>query len=368
MALRAFDFSERGARWGYRTHQRGVERWRNRLPFLAQCAVTASVAWMIATHLFSHQLAMFAPIAAVITTGLNHGQRVSRAIEIGIGVTLGVFMGIVFVHFFSTGTWQLLVLILTAMSVATWLGAGNLIAIQAAVQGIVVMTLLTGDGESLSRVLDAFIGVMCAIAASVLLPSASLTRPRRAASETLREAASTLDGIIEALDSDDEEAARHVLDRARRSEQLIQPLREAANESLASARYSALLRHRRGPAEDLASLVAPVDRLLRNLRIVARRCTIATWREERVPDGQRELLSNIADVLRDCAQELEQGQVPRDAVPRIVELGEKSSQIGMGPSMSAVVLLAESRSMLVDLLELCGMDTADAREAIPDME
>ncbi|GAA1718260.1 FUSC family protein [Propioniferax innocua] len=368
MALRAFDFSERSVRWGKRSQQRRVERWRERLPFIVACAITASVAWAIATHLFSHDLALFAPIAAVITVGLNHGQRAARAIEIGVGVTVGVGLGTLFVTLFGVGTWQLVVLIAASMSFATWLGAGNLITIQAAVQGIVVMTLFHGDDQGLTRVLDAVIGSSCAIAASLIMPTASLHRPRRAAAKALTEAAGTIDAICRALRENDEDAGRDVLARARRSESLMEPLRETSRESLASARFSALLRHRRGHAEELAALVAPLDRLLRNLRIVARRCAVALWRHEAVPETHRELLAGIADVLRDCAQELEQGHVPREVRGRLIELAERSAEFEIDRSLSAVVLLAQARSMIIDVLELCGMDSADAREAVPDME
>jgi hypothetical protein len=36
--------------------------------------------------------------------------------------------------------------------------------------------------------------------------------------------------------------------------------------------------------------------------------------------------------------------------------------------MSAVVILAQTRSMVVDLMELTGLDYHEARELIPDME
>lgn len=344
-----------------------MARVRQRTPFILQCGLTAALAWAIATHLFGHAQALFAPIAAVITAGFNHGQRVSRAVEIGIGVTVGVGLGTLFVHLFGAGTWQLLVLVLSSMWFATWLGAGNLITIQAAVQGIVVMTLLRGNDQGVARVLDAFIGALCAVAASVILPTASLHRPRRAAAKALRESADTIDEILKAMRNDDEASGRAVLAKARRSEQLIQPLADAAEESVALTRFSAFLRHRRGPAEELAALVTPLDRLLRNLRIVARRSTVAIWRQERVPEPQKELLAGIAEVLQQCADELDEGHVPRDVIPRVLELAEASAQVELGPTMSAVVMLAESRSMLVDILELCGMDSADAREAIPDM-
>jgi hypothetical protein len=37
-------------------------------------------------------------------------------------------------------------------------------------------------------------------------------------------------------------------------------------------------------------------------------------------------------------------------------------------SMSAVVILAQTRSMVADLMQLTGIEYADARELIPEMD
>lgn len=368
MALRAFDFSERGVRWGLRSQQRRVERWTDRLPFIAQCAIGATLAWAIATYGLGHRMAMLAPIAAVITMGMNYGQRVTRAIEIGIGVIVGIGLGDLFVYVFGVGVWQLFILIMAAMSVATWLGAGNLITTQAAVQGIVVMTLIRGADPGFTRILDAVVGGAVAVIITAIVPAASLSRPRRTAARILRETAGTIDEVCRALAHEDEEAGRRVLAKARRSEELMEPLRVSTSESLASVRYSAVLRHRRGRLEELAALVIPMDRLLRNLRIVARRSTVAMWRDESVPRSHRLLLADLADLLRACADELDAGRIPRSVRPALIDLAKRSAELTMRQSMSAVVLLAQTRSMIIDALELCGMDYADAREAVPDME
>ena len=40
----------------------------------------------------------------------------------------------------------------------------------------------------------------------------------------------------------------------------------------------------------------------------------------------------------------------------------------MEASLSSMVLLAQVRSMLVDLMELCGEEYTDARDSVPDMD
>lgn len=368
MALRAFDFSERGLRWGVRDQQERGSRWWRRFPFIVQCALTGGVAWAIATYLLGHPQAVFAPIAAVICIGLNYGERLTRSVEIGLGVIVGVGLGDLFVYLFGTGVWQIVVMVLVAMSVATWLGAGTLITIQAAVQSMVVMTLLQTGEAGFTRIIDAFVGVLCALAVTLLLPAASLNRPRREAARVLREAAGALDEVYRALAEDDLEIGRKVLARVRRSESLMAPLRSATTEGLAAARVSAVHRHRRGRLEELSALVGPLDRMLRNQRVLVRRCTVAIWRDEPVPLTYRHLLRELAEALRSCAQEFDAGRIPSSVIPQLTAMAQRSSHLPISRTMSAVVLLAQMRSMMVDLLELCGMDSADAHETVPDME
>ena len=52
-------------------------------------AVSAALAWLIATEVVGHDQPFFAPIAAVITLGLTVGQRRRRAMELAIGVAVG---------------------------------------------------------------------------------------------------------------------------------------------------------------------------------------------------------------------------------------------------------------------------------------
>ncbi len=49
-------------------------------------------------------------------------------------------------------------------------------------------------------------------------------------------------------------------------------------------------------------------------------------------------------------------------------MGETSAHLELDATISAVVILAQIRSMTADLLELTGMDYTEARELIPDMD
>ena len=52
--------------------------------------MAASLAWLVATEVVGHPRPFFAPISAVVTLGLTVGQRRRRAIELAIGVSVGI--------------------------------------------------------------------------------------------------------------------------------------------------------------------------------------------------------------------------------------------------------------------------------------
>src|SRR3954464_14564330 len=113
-----------------------AKRWQ-----IAQCALSAGAAWLIAADLLGHQTPFFAPIAAVVSLGSSYGQRLRRVVEVTIGVALGVLIGDLLVQGIGTGWWQLAIIVALAQSVAFLLGGGQLFVNQAAVQSIVVSTL-----------------------------------------------------------------------------------------------------------------------------------------------------------------------------------------------------------------------------------
>lgn len=121
-------------------------------------------------------------------------------------------------------------------------------------------------------------------------------------------------------------------------------------------------------AQAYADLYQPLDRLTRNLRVLARRSYVATWRGNEVPEAYRALTIEVAEVLTFMANEMYDGRLPTAARTRLERIGAASSHLPVTGSLSSVVILAQLRSMLVDLLTLIGVGPATARAAIPDMD
>lgn len=369
LALRAFDLSERTARAGRDSAARRGRRWRGRAFLIVQCAVTAGLAWGAAVTLLGHRAPFFAAVAAIITLGSSYGQRLGRAIQVAVGVAVGVLVGEVFLHVFGTGIWQVVLVCAVAMSLATLVGAGNLMVTQAGVQAIIVTALpASATGSGFGRWLDAAIGCALALVVATIAPGGPVRRPLVLAAEVMRDAGATLRAAARALRERDAEAAEAVLERARGSEAGLDALDDAAAEGLAVVRGSPFRRRQRQQVRSYAELAEPLDRMVRNLRVLARRTAIATWRGNDVPAGYLTLMDDVAGVIEYMAREMDEGRLPAAARARLLELGRASSRLPHAPSISAVVVLAQLRSMLADLLGVVGVDAATARAEIPDLD
>jgi uncharacterized membrane protein YgaE (UPF0421/DUF939 family) len=356
--------SDRAWRRGRLSVAARVTRLRSKLWMVGQCALAAGVAWILANVLLGHSSPFFAPIAAVVCLGTSYGQRLRRIAELTAGVSVGIGVGDLFSHAFGRGTWQVAVVVALAMTSAILLDAGALMTSQAAVQSIVVTTLLPLDG-GLSRILDALIGGAVALVAATIVPGAPLRRPRQEAAGVARELARLLTlGRKSALEQD-EDMAKETLDRARETESLLGGLRAAAAEGLEVVRVSPLRRHTSHRVRSIADLVEPLDRALRTTRVLLRRIVVAARLSETMPPDYLDLLDDLAEVTRDIAGELAANRLADSLQPPLVAIGRRSSTASEPLTLSAAVVLAQLRSLVVDLLEVCGMSYEDAVATVP---
>ncbi|MFB6720253.1 aromatic acid exporter family protein [Kribbella sp. NPDC056345] len=369
------DVAPQAARRSRASVRRRLERWRDRIFFIAQCAIAAGVAWALARYVAGHHQPFFAPVAAMVCLGFSFGQRLRRVAEVMVGVAVGVGVGDLFVRFFGTGVPQIIFVVALAMSIAVLLGAGTLMTTQAGVQAAIVTTLLPNPGAGFSRWLDAVLGGVVALAAATIAPAAAIRRPRQQASEVLNELSAilveTADGLRDKTDQEahaeerDERELTDALRRARASEAMLDDLRSAAAEGVAVVRLSPFRRRHRGRVQQIADLVVPLDRAIRNIRVLVRRCAVSVWRDERMPEEYPMLLDRLADGTRLIAESLFEPAAKVAAHRVLGELGRRTADMPLPAGLSAVVVLGQIRSTVVDLLELTGTSYDEARKLVP---
>lgn len=123
-----------------------LRRLQSKAWMIGQCGLAAGAAWLVGRHVFGHPTPFFAPVAAVVCLGTSYGQRLRRVAEVSIGVSIGIGTADLFTHLVGHGAWQITLIVACAMAAAVLLDAGVLFVNQAAVQSIVVATLLPLDG------------------------------------------------------------------------------------------------------------------------------------------------------------------------------------------------------------------------------
>jgi uncharacterized membrane protein YgaE (UPF0421/DUF939 family) len=359
------DVAPDAARRSRASVQRRIERLRDRGFFIAQCALAAGVAWALARYVVGHPMPFFAPVAAMICLGFSFGQRLRRVAELMVGVAIGVGVGDLFVHVFGTGVAQVVFVVALAMTLAVLLGAGTLMTTQAGVQAALVTTLLPDPRAGFSRWVDAALGGLVALAAATIAPATAIRRPREQAAEVLNELASILLETADGLRRHDSEAVTDALRQARASESMLDELRDAAAEGVAVVRMSPFQRRYRGRVQQIADLVIPLDRAIRNIRVLVRRAAVSIWRDEPMPAEYPQLLERLAEGTRLIAASLFEPAAEPAARRMLGELGHRTAVLPLPSSLSAVVVLGQIRSTIVDLLELIGTSYDQARELVP---
>jgi uncharacterized membrane protein YgaE (UPF0421/DUF939 family) len=334
---------------------------------IGQCAVAAGVAWVLAADVLDHPTPFFAPIAAVVSLGTSYGQRLRRVAEVTVGVAIGVLVGDVLTHWLGSGGWQIALIVSLAMSTAVLLGQGVLFVNQAAVQAIVVSTLVPSPGAAFVRWTDALIGGGVALVAAAVVPRAPLRRPREQAAVVVRKLSTLLRAASQSILDGDVERSLDVLRDARSTDDLVVELRAAADEGLSVVRSSPFRRRHRGRVRAMAELVEPLDFALRNTRVLVRRVAVACYRHEPIPPSYATLLDDLADCTDAIAEELGAGRAAVAVRDRLIALGRASARAERSSDLSAEVVLAQARSLVADLLAVSGMDPLAATDQIPPL-
>lgn len=340
-------------------------RLRSKAWMIGQCAVAAGVAWVIAAHVFGHPTPFFAPVAAFLCLGTSYGQRLRRVGEVTVGVAVGILIADLFKHAFGHGSWQIVAVVALAMSAAILLDAGQLFVSQAAVQAIVVTTLLPLS-QAPSRIGDAFIGGGVGLLAATIVPGAPLRRPREQAAKVTLELARLLRAARQSALDVDSEQAELTLSRARETEALLDELRAAASEGLEVVRSSPFRRGHRPHVRSMSELVGPLDRAIRNTRVLVRRVLVSARLDETMPPDYLVLLDGIADAADEMGRELAANRPPSSAQPQLIAIGGETAAASDPLTLSAAVVLGQLRSIVVDLLELSGLSYADAVAHVPN--
>ncbi|MFM9077499.1 MAG: FUSC family protein [Solirubrobacterales bacterium] len=338
-----------------------LRRWR-----ILQVALSAGVAWLVATEVFGHDQAFFAPISAVIVLGLTVRQRGRRAFELALGVAIGIGIADLIVLGTGTGPWQVALVVGLAVTVALFLGGGRILVNQAAVSAVLVAALPVPDlAESLNRFLDAAIGGGIALAANALFPADPVLIGRKRIKPLLSDLAGILDRVAASLASGSESGAEEVLEEARALDPAVREMKMAVEAGRETVRMAPTRRSASGTVGRFETASEPIDLMVRDTRVLARGAVRANSLGEHVPDSVIESIRLLSESVRQLDHYLAGREGRRDSRDTAVEAAAlATASLEETSNLAASAIVAQVRASALDILTGLGIDHDEARRRL----
>lgn len=351
-----------------------LQRVRKRSFTIIQVAIAAGLAFWVARSLFDHHAPFFAPITVVIILGLTGGDRIRRALELSLGVTVGVGLGDLLVHYLPGGMWQIPIIVAISLTVASFLSKSPLVSNQVAIGSILIATILPPgtEGGGPDRMIDAFIGSVIGLATIALLPASPLHSGRQEVSKVLGIASSVLDDVAGTLDNPDAHALDEALQAIHNTQPDIDRLISAAKLGREVSNISPLMWTTRRRVRSLERILPAVENSMNNTRVIARRALVlsqdgdtVSTRLVNIVDELADITASLSDVFDTRTEANEATDIP-ELVRRLQVIGARSGMdvISNNGVLSEYVILAQSRSITADLLEVCGWSRESALAAL----
>jgi Fusaric acid resistance protein-like len=336
----------------------GFGRIRDSAWVLVQTAVAAALAWFLATEVLDHESAFFAPVAAIIALGATRGQRVRQALEMMLGVAVGIGVADLLVRLTGTGAWQLGLFVALALAAAIVLSPGRMLSTEAAVSAALVATVAPeAQGVPPERFIDALIGGAVALLFSQLLfPVHPVRVVREALESILGDLAGTLDDIADALERRDLGAASETLVKARRISDDWSDVEHALDAGREAARFAPQRRGLQSRFADVDDVGLPLDLTVGDARVLARGAVRALTIGDAVPEGVPAAIHDLARAARELAGEFASGH--EDAEVRKAALRATTRATAALPTdehLSASILVGQVQAASADMLRSLGM-------------
>ncbi|MFE3191177.1 aromatic acid exporter family protein [Nocardia sp. NPDC059240] len=351
--------------------RRAAGRVRSSIMPISQCAIGAGVAWFIAHQVIGHERPFFAPMAAMISIGVSFGARLRRSIELIVGVAVGIGVGDLFVSQVGTGTWQIVLLVVIAMCAAVFLDGGPVITMQAASSAVLVATLYPpGQGGAALRMIDALVGGLVGIVVVAAIPLHPVRRAREQAAGILEVMGTALTECADGLLEHDSDKIKQALEAARGTQSAIDSLRNTLEGSREIIRISPLYWNSRARLQRLREAADPLDNAIRNTRVLLRRALTSVRDDEVLNPGliiEVEKLGQAVDVVRRMMlADPDEKPDPAEATRVLRSVGKGATKnLVDGAGLSAHVVFAQLRSIVVDLMQVCGMRRLSAMALLP---
>ena len=332
--------------------------------WFVQAALATALAWEAAIVLFGHPRPIFAPVAALIAVSTALGQRRRYALEMVVGIAVGVGIADLLFVLIGGGTFQIAAIVAGAMVAAVALGGSVVLVSEAAVSALLVVTVQPpSSGLSGARFLDSLLGGLIALAVTSLLPRNPVLAARRAAALPLAQIAATLEEIARALDRADQDLAERALARARSVE------RDAFKDAVAAGRETLQLApFARATRERFARYVgaqAQIDAAITSVETLSRAVVRALRFGDNVPAPMPEAIRDLSQAVRLLEESLDDpsGEISVRE-PAVRAAAQATLVLGETGNLSANAIVVQVRATAVDLLRGSGVTQEESERLV----
>jgi uncharacterized membrane protein YgaE (UPF0421/DUF939 family) len=334
-----------------------------------QIGVASGAAWFVASNLLHHQEPVFAPIAALIVLSAAAGKRWRRAVEMVIGVAMGIAVADLIVLGIGVGPIQIAVVVFLAIVLSFFIGGGLLFVGQAASSAIIVATIARPGGSEIyvNRVLDSLVGGMVGLLVTVVLPFNALTRVQQDAGRALELLSEALMAGAEALERSHAGRARQSLDALFGAEAEYERFRDSLALGEEQAAAAPLRWSSRSHVQRYVDAAVHIERANRNARVMQVWIVTVLRDKEPVGEAMPQSLELLAKAVATLRSELLHDTEPRKTREQICDaLREIRAAYRDEVGFAGSVVLAQVRGAAVDLLIAAGLTPDEAEAAARD--
>jgi uncharacterized membrane protein YgaE (UPF0421/DUF939 family) len=332
--------------------------------WFAQAALATAPSWALARLLFDHPRPIFAPVAGLIAVSTTLGQRRRYAVEMVLGIALGVGIADALFTVMGDGTWQIAAIVVGAMVAAVALGGSVVLVSEAAVSALLVVTVQPpGTGLSGARFLDSLLGGLVGLVVTSVLPASPGRTVHSAAALMLAEIAATLEEVAQALERRDPEPAERAWTRA--SEIDPDMLRDAIAAGHETLRLAPWLRGTRAQFARYARAFDQIDNAVTSVEALSRGAVRAIVQGDNVPPPVPEAVRELADAVWRLEATLDAGG-DETAVrePALRAAARATLVLEQTANLSVSVIVVQVRATAVDLLRGSGLDRDEAERLV----
>jgi uncharacterized membrane protein YgaE (UPF0421/DUF939 family) len=328
---------------------------------ILQMAVGAGLAYFVAHNVLGHTQSFFAPIAAAIVLRVAPGLRTRRALEMVVGIAVGIGVADLLIRWIGTGAWQIGLVVALATTVAVLLGAGPLIASQAAGTAVLVVAV-PNQSAAPTRFVDALVGGLIGLLVLVVVPSRPLSAIRRAVNPFLAETASVYRAAADALGRRDAAAASAALRDSYELGRLGSTYTRVAEQGREVAMLSPVRWSELPLVERYIQASTHIDSLARDSRVLCRGVRTAIETGEDPPPELAAAIFELADAIDGLGALLSSDQDDGELIGRALGAAAAATAcLDDHSSLAMSLIVSQARSAAVDLLRALGVERLEAR-------